>query len=174
MTAMDVILGLLHKRPFTGYEIRHTFQTLFAFFFDAGYGTIYPTLSKMEKLGYISKKAVPQENRPQKNVYSLTDKGREQFESYLESPLEKETYKSDFLVRLYFGELAGAASVRTWIGSQLGDARSRLEKLTAMKARSWERMSAAQQICLSMGIEQLCTSIRVLEEGLTKLEGSRA
>jgi DNA-binding PadR family transcriptional regulator len=170
MTAMDVILGLLHKRPFSGYEIKHTFHTLFTLFFNASYGTIYPTLSKMEKLGYITKKTIPQDNRPVKNVFTLTDKGREQFKDYLQSPLEDEVYRSDFLVRLYFGEHLDPAAAIQWMEKMLKDDKSNLSVLEEKKTQYWELMNPTQQIGLSMGIEQLKTRIRVLKEGLGRLE----
>lgn len=167
---MDVILGLLHKRPLTGYEIKSTFQNLFVYFFDASFGTIYPALGKLEKLGYITKQSVPQDNRPMKNVYTLTDRGRNQFERYLESPVEKESYRSDFLTRLYFGEHAEPESTRRWMKSELANGVSGLRKLEEKKSRMWDAMTPTQQICLTMGIEQAKTRIKVLEEGLGKLE----
>jgi DNA-binding PadR family transcriptional regulator len=169
LTTMDVILGLLNKRPYTGYEIKHSFQTLFSFFFDASYGTIYPTLSKMEKMGYITKQSVQQDNRPVKNVFSLTDKGRKQFKNFLDSPVEEDVFRSDFLVRLYFGDLLDPETVRSWIGKMLNDDKSGLRDLEDKKAQYWNLMNPTQQICLSIGIEQYRTRIGVLEEGLGKL-----
>jgi DNA-binding PadR family transcriptional regulator len=170
VTAMDVILGLLHQRALTGYEVKHSFQTLFSFFFDASYGTIYPTLSKMEKMGYITKESVRQDNRPAKNVYTLTDKGREQFKDYLTSSLEDEVFRSDFLVRMYFGHHLESETVIGWIGKILTNDRAGLRDLEQKKKQYWDQMNPTQQICITMGIEQYRTKIRVLEEGLGKLQ----
>ena len=55
MTSQDVILGILMKRSLSGYDIKHMFETIFSYFYNASFGTIYPTLSKMEKEGLITK-----------------------------------------------------------------------------------------------------------------------
>jgi DNA-binding PadR family transcriptional regulator len=169
MTAMDVILGLLHNRPFTGYEIKQAFQHQFSYFFDASYGTIYPTLGKMEKLGYITKESIPQDNRPVKHVYSLTDKGREQFQDYLRSPPEDEAYRSDFLIRLVFGEFLETDAVIRLIENNLKACRSNLSELEDKKRRFCDQMNPTQLIVLSMGIETSKARLKVLEEGLVKI-----
>ncbi|MDG0813175.1 hypothetical protein [Cohnella rhizosphaerae] len=63
-------------------------------------------------MGYIAKESVVQEARPNKNVYSLTAEGKTQFEHYLHSPVEKDSYRSDFLVRMFFGGVFGRRDAR--------------------------------------------------------------
>ncbi|WP_219640154.1 PadR family transcriptional regulator [Cohnella sp. CFH 77786] len=174
MTAMDVILGLLHARPFTGYEIKHAFQAQFSYFFDASFGTIYPTLGKMEQLGYITKESIPQDNRPVKHVYSLTDKGREQFKNYLDSPLEAEAFRSDFLVRLVFGEHQKPDIVIRMIEDNIQAVRAKLSDLEEKKRLFCDGMSQTRQIVLNMGIETSKARLRVLEEGLSMLKANVA
>jgi len=170
MTAMDVILGLLHRQPRSGYEIRHAFQTHFSYFFDANFGTIYPTLGKLEKMGCITKETVTQDNRPAKHVYSLTDKGRERFREYLGTPVENDVTRSDFMVRLYFGEYAEPEATIRMIEEKLEKERKALAELENVKQGIWEGMNPTQRLCLSIGIELSGTNVRLLEEGLARLK----
>lgn len=62
---------------------------------------IYPTLRKLEKDGKILKEVVIQEGRPNKNIYAITESGKEEFDDYLQSEIDDETFKSDFLMRLF-------------------------------------------------------------------------
>lgn len=104
MNIQDVILGILSEKPHSGYEIKRHFEEYFSFFFDASYGTIYPTLSKMEKLNLITKESVRQEGKPDKNVFTITSAGLDQFHAYLQSPAEKDVLRSDFLCTCILGK----------------------------------------------------------------------
>jgi DNA-binding PadR family transcriptional regulator len=169
LNSQDVILGLLLDGPKTGYEIKHLFESPLSFFFDASFGTIYPTLGKLEKAGYIVKESVVQDNRPNKNVYSITEAGRERFRQYLDSPPEKEAYKSDFMVRLFFGEHQERDTVVAWIRQAIEQTKTELRQLQEGKAVWKPEMSPSQLICLNLGLELNEVKIRVLEEGLAQL-----
>ncbi|CAM3784545.1 PadR family transcriptional regulator [Cohnella lubricantis] len=170
MNSQDVILGLLLNRPRSGYEIKSAFEAPLAYFFDASFGTIYPTLAKLEKLGYIEKENVVQDNRPNKNVYSITDSGRERFMAYMNSPLDVETYRSDFMVRLFFGEHQSREKLIEWIRRGIEQAKREVSKLREERKRWDAGMSPSQRICADLGVELNESKIRVLEEGLRQFE----
>ena len=52
-----VLLGLLSHEPLTGYEIKKRMDTTLKLFWNASYGSIYPTLNGMERDGYVTKEA---------------------------------------------------------------------------------------------------------------------
>ena len=78
MNSQDVILGMLMKRSLTGYEIKQLFEDLFSYFYSSSYGTIYPMLHRMEKEELLTKENVLQDGKPNKNVFTITEKGRRQ------------------------------------------------------------------------------------------------
>jgi len=174
LNTQDVILGMLMKRSLTGYDMKMSFEQLFSHFFDASYGTIYPTLSRMEKDGYITKESVVQAGKPNKNVYTITDKGKEAFAAYLNGPIEKELVKSDFLMRLYFGEFIGEDKVVEWLEAAIAEARETARKLeTECELYVRRGMSPTQEICIRIGIELDLRRAEVLEEGLQKIRNGR-
>ena len=83
MKGRDVILGILRNKPRTGYEINDILQNQISYFYDGTYGMIYPTLKKLEKEEKVKKETVIQEDKPNKNIFSITDKGREELRKYL-------------------------------------------------------------------------------------------
>jgi DNA-binding PadR family transcriptional regulator len=172
VNAQDVILGMLQKRSYSGYELKHYFETVFSFFFDASFGTIYPTLSRMERLGYITKESIQQDNRPNKNMYTITDRGQEQFGLYLSSAMEKQTFRSDLLMRLYFGEFVEREVVIKWLQDELQEREQKLTQLEADKFcyEADKSMTPTQRICIQIGIESNRTMVRVLHESITSLE----
>jgi DNA-binding PadR family transcriptional regulator len=71
-----VILQLLAEKPRHGYEVIKELEERFAGAYAPSAGTVYPTLSLLEDLGYAS---VALEEGGKK-VYSITDEGRKYLE----------------------------------------------------------------------------------------------
>jgi DNA-binding PadR family transcriptional regulator len=68
-----VILRLLEEKPRHGYEIIKELESRFGGSYVPSPGTVYPTLTMLEDLGYA--RAVP-EGEGGKKVYEITDEGR--------------------------------------------------------------------------------------------------
>lgn len=167
MNTQHVILGILHNQPCSGYEIKQYFEQYFSFFFDASFGTIYPTLAKMEKSGLLTKESVRQEGKPDKNVYTLTPEGSTEFNTYLMSPLEAEVFRSDFLMRLYFGELADEDTVTEWVRAELNRKELLYAELQRQMKQLGEQISPAQRLCMQVGLVQYEATIQLLKQQLT-------
>ena len=71
------ILGLLNYQDMTGYEVMEAFRDSLNFFWSAQTSQIYRELQGMEEKEWVSKTVVPQQGKPDKNVFSITEKGRE-------------------------------------------------------------------------------------------------
>lgn len=67
-----VILRLLEEKPRHGYEIIKDLEGRFGGSYAPSPGTIYPTLTMLEDLGYA--RVVPEEGG--KKIYEITDEGR--------------------------------------------------------------------------------------------------
>ena len=67
-----VILRLLDEKPRHGYEIIKALEERFAGMYSPSPGTVYPTLTMLEDLGYA--KATPEEGG--KKIYEITPEGR--------------------------------------------------------------------------------------------------
>ena len=96
-----IILGCLSINPMSGYDIKRLISISTSLFYNASYGSIYPTLKKFEESGLVdSEEAV--ENGRFKKVYSLTAEGRKEFMAWLEEPPNPIVIKNDMLLRLFF------------------------------------------------------------------------
>ena len=67
-----VILRLLEEKPRHGYEIIKEIEDRFGGMYSPSPGTVYPTLTMLEDLGYA--RAMPEENG--KKIYEITEEGR--------------------------------------------------------------------------------------------------
>ncbi len=99
------ILGLLHHQPLSGYDIRKRIETSIGYFWDAGFGQIYPALRKMAAEGLVTSETEKNEGRPDKKVYALTEKGGQVLREWLEEPAAREYVRYEILLKLFFGSL---------------------------------------------------------------------
>ena len=75
------VLGLLLESPMHGYELRKRLTGLLGAFRAFSYGSLYPTLRRMQTDGLIAENAGPDGTlkRRARRVYELTDTGRARF-----------------------------------------------------------------------------------------------
>ena len=69
-------LGALDGGPAHGYEIARRIKATSDEALSVGEGLLYPALHGLEREGYVVAVWVPQEGKPNRKVYRLTDSGR--------------------------------------------------------------------------------------------------
>lgn len=102
-TTEYIILGLLSHENLSGYDIKNRIDKQISYFWNAGYGQIYPTLQSLEKGEYIKPSEGAASKGPEKHIYSITETGRERLKEWLAVPGEKEYTKYEILLKLFFG-----------------------------------------------------------------------
>lgn len=89
------VLGLLKERDMHGYELRKQLGAMLGPFWQVSWGSLYPTLRRMAKLGAVEKLAdeVPRKRAKaaakttpgrRKTVYRITEQGEKLFAEMLE------------------------------------------------------------------------------------------
>lgn len=103
MNVRTLCLSVLYEGEATGYDIRRmASEGEFAYFIEASFGSIYPALAKLEDDGLVTSRTVPQEGKPARKVYSITDAGREAFAHDLSGPIGEDVFRSPFLLLARF------------------------------------------------------------------------
>jgi PadR family transcriptional regulator AphA len=99
------ILGLLHYKDMHGYRIKEHIEKNFGHMWSINHGQIYQSLKKMEDEGLVSmvELAPSDSGGPHKKLYTITDKGRQEFAEWLASdPEGKMLLRDPFLTRFVF------------------------------------------------------------------------
>lgn len=96
------ILGLLNYHEMTGYEIMEVFRDSLNYFWDAKTSQIYRELQGMEKRAWISKTIVPQDGKPDKNVYAITTEGQAELLRWLGEEDLGLRIKTPILMKVFF------------------------------------------------------------------------
>jgi len=121
MDVKTVCLGMLTDGAASGYDLKKQFESSFAHFFAAGYGSIYPALSSLADKGLVSCERVPQEGKPDRKVYEITDDGKTFLLKALENPAPSHKLRSEFLATMCFAHLMPPETVRTVLNTRIED-----------------------------------------------------
>jgi PadR family transcriptional regulator AphA len=108
MSLKFALLGLLAESPKYGYELKRRFEGALGNVWSVSYGQLYPTLRRLSELGWVTKKTEPGKKAAEKNIYSITDKGRNKLDEWLLKPVRSSyRVKDEFTLRfLFFNKLA--------------------------------------------------------------------
>ncbi len=96
------ILGLLSHEDMTGYDIKKHVEASLAFFWNVGFGQIYPALAQLEEKRFVTKQLDLGGRGPKRILYSITETGRGELRRWLAEPAEKEEVRYEILLKLFF------------------------------------------------------------------------
>ena len=79
-----MLLGLIDKKPVNAYEIIKILEYMnVKWWYNIADSTVYATLRNLDKKGYIIGVSEKNGNMPFRTVYSISDKGKEEFRDTL-------------------------------------------------------------------------------------------
>ena len=99
-----MLLGLIYEKPLNAYEIikRLNYMNV-KWWFNIADSTVYSTLKTLEKKEYIFGTAEKVGNMPDRTVYSLSDKGKEEFIATLKASILQFNYDTNiFSIAAFF------------------------------------------------------------------------
>ena len=127
MNATTLILAILNFQDASGYEIRKlATDGPYSYFVDIGYGSIYPTLAKLEAQKLVTSRAEQSQGKPERKVYSITETGRAEFIRSMMEPPAKDVFKSEFLLVAMAADFATPASVEKAIEERIETVEAKL------------------------------------------------
>jgi len=151
MDVKTLCLGLLNSGDACGYELKKKFESLFKHFFPAGYGSIYPALADLAAAGLVSCEEIPQIGKPDRKVYSITDKGRETFASALQNNEPRHKLRSDFLAMIYFSELIDDDRISTLLDDRVEAFQDAVEHIATIETEMGNEASAGAKFVAGFG-----------------------
>ncbi|HSJ49795.1 MAG TPA: helix-turn-helix transcriptional regulator [Actinomycetota bacterium] len=129
------ILGLLKERSMHGYQLSKRLTDTLGGFWRVSYGSLYPSLRRLERQGAVEQVFDEQEVGRRKNVYRITENGEALFRELLEEAGSDATGEENrFRVRVaFFKYLAPESRIRL-LERRRAFLEERLDTLTASLA----------------------------------------
>src|SRR6266699_689706 len=104
-----VILAMLHQGPRHGYEIKKDVERALGGMVPLNNKTLYLTLKRFEEMGAVTRQVIPQEGKPNRHLYQLTDRGIELLHAQLRDfEPEQAGADAEFFTRVSFFDLLEA------------------------------------------------------------------
>ena len=183
MSLKHALLGLLSYHPMTGYELKQFFDSSVQHFRNAELSQIYPTLKTLEDNGFVEKHVEVQESRPNRKVYEITDRGRDEMGRWLREPSMPADMRDPFLIKIFFGTEVPLEDVLVLLRRQMEEQqmimgyantvlRDRINKHAHSEQHSDARQALFWTLTLEMAIAYRRAYIEWCEKSMHLLEES--
>lgn len=176
MSLRFAVLTLLDIEPGSGYDLKRRFERSISHFWSASHQQMYRELHKLHGEGLLDCTEQPQEGRPDKKVYRLTEPGRRALAEWASKPAAVQKIRDPFLIQLFAGHHLSPEQMCTELERHLSEHRELLITYEAQNQRFYSRPAEQQQRLwlahqpLLLGIETEKTWIRWAEKLLQRLE----
>lgn len=162
MPLEHAILAFIEFQPMTGYDLKKYFDVSVTHFWSATQSHIYKSLEGLEKKGWAEARVIPQEGKPNRKEYQITDEGRAELRRWLITPLPLEPVRKASLIQIFFSHFNSNEEIAALFEARMKEIREQLHILkTAAQAAidenakriGVERARRLWQITLDYGID---------------------
>ena len=143
------LLGFLHERPMSGWDLVATAQTLIGDFWSITRSQVYRELAAMEAAGLVvAGPAGARDRRP----YELTDAGRAAFGEWLQRRPGPEQIRYPLLLTIAFGRHLPPGRLAAFVADHREVHEQRLERYRVLRSGSGGSLDAYAVATLDFGI----------------------
>ncbi len=174
MDVKTLCLGLLAEGDACGYDLKKEFEALFKHFFPAGYGSIYPALADLAADGLVECELIPQQSKPDRKVYRITEAGRRRFSQALQNSKPRHKLRSEFLATVYFASMMQPERLAFLLQERVTDLRGTLEHIHRIESGWNDETPAGERFVAGFGAAVAKAAADYIEQhGEALLEQSR-
>jgi PadR family transcriptional regulator AphA len=124
------ILGFLSREAMTGYDLKtRCFDDAAGHLWTADQAQIYRTLERLAARGLVRSRLVPQRGKPDRRLYSITERGRTALSSWLRVPEPPSQVRDAFLLHLFLAPDLPDDEITSLLSGARAEYQRRLEHL---------------------------------------------
>lgn len=110
--AVLATVGHFGEREVSGYDVKKFVDDALGYVWAPSKTHLYAVLRRLVDAGLATRRDVAQRSRPNKQLYRITDRGREILREWLDRPeAETDPDRSIFMLKFFFGSQADRASL---------------------------------------------------------------
>jgi DNA-binding PadR family transcriptional regulator len=152
-----LILAMLRQGPRHGYEVKKDIERALGGTVSMNNKTLYLTLKRFEEIGAVTRQVVPQEGKPNRHLYHLTERGVELLQAYLRDfPPELAASEAEFFTRVAFFDFLEVEEREEILNRRLAHLEECLEYL-----RTLQQMADSGEDCANI-VPSMSNAQRVL------------
>tara|TARA_B100000676_G_scaffold309027_1_gene371387 strand:+ start:1391 stop:1933 length:543 start_codon:yes stop_codon:yes gene_type:complete len=126
------ILVLLQDQEASGYDLAREFANSIGLVWNATHQQIYLELGKLNDQNMVKFRHIPQDGKPDKKLYRITDEGRDELIRWLRKPAAPPRIRDAFMVKIAGGALTDTSSLLRELDDQADLRRERLSTFEAL------------------------------------------
>ena len=164
-----IILGILHDKRMSGYDIKKLCETKFIHYSDVNTSSIYFSLKKLERQKLIEGKNVSGGHMIKK-VFTITGAGKKELKESLVLHLSKSRFPKDsFNAGMSFANVLDKKTLKDLLLKRVGHFQKNLKTMREVKKRNLKR-SVQYSLLFERGIMHMKTEIKWAKLAIKRLE----
>ncbi|MGF1763599.1 PadR family transcriptional regulator [Aliivibrio kagoshimensis] len=133
MSLPHVILTVLSTKDATGYDITKEFSQSIGYFWKASHQQVYRELNKMASNELVTCILIPQQGKPDRKVYSITEAGKESLFQWFQEPTFHSTIRDEFTAKLLVCEIYNSEPMQFQLASLIEESKSLLNNYRSIE-----------------------------------------
>ncbi len=176
MSLPNVILTVLSNRDATGYDITKEFSQSIGYFWKASHQQVYRELNKMADNNLATSRLEPQNGKPDRKVYSITELGRQALFEWFQEPARNPKIRDEFLAKLLVCGVHNSEPLQEQLEALIQESHSlmnnydELEKIHFANYKEMDRQFRLDRLTLRRGMHNRQAWINWAEEVLIELK----
>ena len=176
MSLPHVILTVLSTREATGYDITKEFSHSIGYFWKASHQQVYRELNKMATNDQVTCRLEPQDGKPDRKVYSITDLGRQALFEWFQEPARNPTTRDEFSAKLLICGVHNSVPMQQQLEALIDESHilmghyQELEQIHFSDYKNMDRQQRLDRLTLRRGLHNRQAWILWAEEVLTELK----
>jgi len=150
------LLGLIHQRPSSGYDLRKTFAETALSSYSSSPGAIYPALEKLEKRGLIASEVEESSGLRRRRVYKVTAHGDGELKQWLSREITRGDAvrgMGELMLRFAFTEgTLGAEAAIKFLRKLEAELNDYVPTLKAFLQQNGPQMTLSGMLALDSGV----------------------
>lgn len=136
MSLKYAVLAALLEGEASGYELSKSFDVSLANFWPATPQQLYRELERLTRDGFVQARTVQQERRPNKRMFTLTEAGRAELDTFAAEPPKRPTaVRDELLIKIQAMDGGDPEVTRALIEERMGWARGKLDRYRRVQRR---------------------------------------
>ncbi len=173
-SVQSALLALLSERPRHGYELRDLFEAALGGHWELNSGQIYSSLERLARDGLVVEEGIEKGGGPDKRLWTLTDAGKKELLSWLDSPVLRDyRLRDELYLKLMLALVAQPARALQVLMVQRRELFRELHDLTAKRNDLDPRRQLAQMLLLDSAIMHTEAELRWLDIVEARLDDIR-
>jgi PadR family transcriptional regulator AphA len=163
------ILGLLAQQPMTGYDVKRLFKGLSWLVGSPSPGSLYPILGALLEEGLATRETVPSADRPARKVYSITERGRQEVQRWIDQPVPPDASLKAFVRHLLLSGVLPRAKLLAHLRQRRSQVSAHYTALEQAVETLGDDADLGQSLALRYGLALAAAELNWLDEADARL-----